>query len=193
MNKFLIVLVAISIAIAVYAVILNFNNRSEISAVLAKLDKLISTQDSIVAAKQAKLESIKNGRQNREAAENDAYKAVELIRHGSGYSDATGIMLPRISMKFKNISGRTLKESIEVEAVFYDIKKGEEIGRATHYLHKRWESPMGVDNVIQFYLTSQRGWSISSIDHEVEVEIFINQVLLKRVKVDKRIVEDWFL
>lgn len=193
-NTIKIIISAIIIGALGYLINQSISMQEHLIVLTERANKLTQQENEQEERRQAR----KTKRQAKEKAkakeEVDLIKSVKLIKTGSGFAEVGYTLMPRIALKWKNISGELIKEDIKVEAVFINTDKHEEMARASTYLNRSWESPMSINNIKQFYLTSTRGWSIASVkNHNVEVEIYVNKMLLKKIKIDKRVVEDWFL
>lgn len=123
----------------------------------------------------------------------DVSKLVELSKVGTGFNGSGNLFQPRIAMKWENISGASIKESIDVEVVFIDNSKNEELSRSSKHLHLSWDAPMKPNVSKQFYLTCSVGWAALQGEKNIIGEIYVNKVLYKKVKIRNRVVELWRL
>jgi len=120
-----------------------------------------------------------------------AIEKLELVEYKTGfyeYKDLTHYQLlyqPMVIMKWKNISSEPLDESIKIEGVFIDDKKGEEWSKSTDYFQGYSDTPLQVGLSRQSSLQSSVGftsyWGIQGAN--ISCQILINGQLYKTVKI----------
>lgn len=107
--------------------------------------------------------------------------SIQSIETGFYVSYSGGIFRPTIAMKFVNISGRDIKESVQIKGIFIDNKTGEQLDDDSAYLISYGDLFINGANK-QIKLECSLGWYFLS-DQDVSVRLYINDNILQTMKI----------
>jgi antitoxin component YwqK of YwqJK toxin-antitoxin module len=138
------------------------------------------------AGKKVKEYDFKNGEKIVPAIEK-----LELVQYKTGFYEYKNLThnellyQPMVIMKWKNVSNESLDETIKIEGIFIDNKKGEEWSKSLDYFQGYSDTPLQVGLSRQSSLQSSVGftsyWGISGAN--ISCQILINGQLYKTVKI----------
>lgn len=116
---------------------------------------------------------------------------VQLIAYKTGfyhlYDFDKYLWVPAVLMKWKNVSGATIEESIELVGTF--LNGEEEWDEQSVYLHSKYsDNPMTSGLVRQEALTSMRGYtSVAALPHvNIKCNIYVNKKLYTTFKISSQ-------
>jgi len=107
--------------------------------------------------------------------------SIQSIETGFYVSYSGGIFRPIIAMKFVNISGRDIKESVQIKGIFIDNKTGEQLDDDSAYLISYGDLFINGANK-QIKLECSLGWNFLS-EQDVSVRLYINDNILQTMKI----------
>ena len=120
-----------------------------------------------------------------------AIDKLELSAYETGfyeYKDFNSYELlyqPIVIMKWKNISNESIKEQIEIEAIFINNTKKEELGKTSSYFQGYSDAPLQIGLSRQSYLKCDVGFThaYGIYNADISCQIIINKILYKTVKI----------
>ncbi len=122
------------------------------------------------------------------------YESLELVQYKTGYYEYNDynkgerLYQPIVILKFKNISGKPLKEEVVVTGVF--TSNNEEWSQESFYFQRTWETPLQPDISRQLSVKSDVGWTNPAGVGRANIscKILINGEVYKTIKIANKFV-----
>ena len=121
-----------------------------------------------------------------------AIEKLELVEFKTGfyeyidYNHNQILYQPMVIMKWKNKFDQAITQTIELEGVFIDNKKGEELSKASDYFQGYSDSPLQAGIARQSSLQSSVGYTNASgiYGADISCQILVNKQLFKTVNIN---------
>ena len=121
-----------------------------------------------------------------------AIEKMELVTYKTGFFEYVDfnsnqiLYQPMVIMKWKNISDQPITERIEIEGIFIDNSKEEEMAKASDYFQGYSDAPLQPNLSRQGVLQSSVGYTnVTGIyGANISCQIIINKQLFKIIKID---------
>lgn len=107
--------------------------------------------------------------------------SIQAIETGYVASYYGGIFCPTVSMKFLNIAGSDLKETIKIKGIFIDNKTGEQLDDDYAYVINYGDIFLSGANK-QIKIECSVGWYIIG-NQDVSVKLYVNDKILQTMKI----------